>query len=313
MATRAPKRTLDESSEENVDKKTKVAEDPDAFEVRCLIQNSQVGTIIGKGGSNIRGVRDECKVFISILKAPEGVRERVMTIKGHTDNIALALHRIGGLLVQASQQRREKTGENTTQESKHDFKAVLLVHSSLVGGVIGKGGALVQATQSSTGARVQVSTEPLQQSSEKSITISGELDSIHAAAQLVVAQLKENELRPGVQNYPYTPSPYYGGQGPPHYQQGAYGAPQQPYGHFQGYAPQGYGGPGGPPQAHGYGPSSYGRLKLICCTQTNIRCISLLSARLIPSIPFHFICLFVFYSFCVLFRCPHGWSTRGSR
>jgi len=251
MATRGPKRSLADGEDFQVaDKKTKITEDPDTHEVRVLIPSSHVGSIIGKKGSNVTRIRDECSVFMSILTAPEGVRERVLTVKGRSPAIALALHRVGEITLEAQNQRIAKSGD-AEAKSETNTQIRFLVHSSLVGGVIGKGGSLVQNTQATTGARVQVSSEALPQCTEKTVTVSGSLENVYAALQIVVQQLKENPLRPGIQNYPYTPSPYYTGM-PGSMQAQApspYGAPApSPYASFQGYAPSPYA-----PAAQSYG------------------------------------------------------------
>jgi predicted RNA-binding protein YlqC (UPF0109 family) len=177
------KRGHDEIRTDYKDKKSKIGEDgvANVHEVRLAIDSRQVGSVIGRAGSNVTRIRLECSVFISILGAPEGVKDRILTIKGTSEAIALACHHISEILIEAQLARAQKAGD----EKLEDNVAVIrfLVHSSLVGGIIGKstfieylvsffvhkfqlyffeGGALVQSTQSSTGARVQVSTEPLQ-------------------------------------------------------------------------------------------------------------------------------------------------------
>jgi len=253
-----------------VEKKTKIAENPDSHEVRVLIPSNHVGSIIGKKGCNIKRVREECAVFCSILSAPEGVSERVLTVKGASPNIALGLHRFGEIIVEANQQRAAKRGlENTEAKDASQYQVRFLLHSSLVGGIIGKGGSLVQQTQANTQARVQVSSEALPQSSEKTVTVSGALENVYAATQIIISQMKENELRPGVQNFPYSPSPYFssGGnpqQGPPYQQQQQAPAPSNPYGGhnyapYQSYAPPPQQSPYGAPPQQSYGaPSGYG-------------------------------------------------------
>jgi len=64
-----------------------------AQEIRCLIDNHSVGCIIGKGGANVKRVRDETGVSISILKAEnvKAVKERVMLLKGSTPSLSKAL------------------------------------------------------------------------------------------------------------------------------------------------------------------------------------------------------------------------------
>jgi len=100
----------------------------------------------------------------------------------------------------------------------------LLVHKSIVGAVIGKQGAVIKETQHETGTRVQVSNEPLPNSTEKTISITGTPAAIHQALCRILVQLRNNPVRAGTRILPYIP-------GPPGFPQAA------PYG----FAP--YGGP----------------------------------------------------------------------
>jgi hypothetical protein len=53
------------------------------MEVRALIDNSSVGGIIGKGGANVKRVREEAGIFVSILKSEyKAPKERVLLLKG---------------------------------------------------------------------------------------------------------------------------------------------------------------------------------------------------------------------------------------
>ena len=54
----------------------------------------------------------------------------------------------------------------------------LLVPRNSVGALIGKGGVVIKSTQEDTGARLQVSNEPLPSSTEKTLTIVGTPDQI---------------------------------------------------------------------------------------------------------------------------------------
>jgi ribosomal protein S3 len=254
---------LEETSEQAADKKTKLdnegvpqppVEEEEKHEVRILIDARQVGSVIGRGGSNVTRIRQECSVFMSILKAPEGVKERILTIKGHTENIAQACRGIGQILQEVQVQRAQKGGEEAkAEDSIVSFR--FLVHQTRVGGVIGKGGSLVQSTQQSTGARVQVSVDPLGHSTEKSVTVSGTVDRVFEACKIVVGQIRANPLRAGVSSILYDPAyqpndfnPFFRGHAPPH----GYNTPQgypyhqpQPY-----YPPQG-------PHSHPYSQPSY--------------------------------------------------------
>jgi len=119
-------------------------------------------------------------------------------------------------------------------ENLSDSTAIrFLVHRSAVGAVIGKAGAVIKETQSDSGARVQVSNEPLPQSTEKTVTITGTPQQIEHAALRILTQLRDNPVRSGTKVFPYVPGqplyaqpPSYGAlhdqsrlPAPPHYGQ----------------------------------------------------------------------------------------------
>jgi len=98
-----------------------------------------------------------------------------------------------------------------------------------VGAIIGKAGVAIKETQSQTGARIQISHEPLPSSTEKTVTITGTPDAIHKAVSRVLTQLAQNPLKSSTKVYPFVPGqhlfPQFG-LSPPH--AGGYGAPQLP-------------------------------------------------------------------------------------
>merc|ERR1712130_443880 len=80
-------------------------------------------------------------------------------------------------------------GSGKEKNSGEGIAIRLLVHRASVGAVIGKGGTTIKETQSETNVRVQVSNEPLPNSTEKtSICLcSGSADvSIPASIRLTV-------------------------------------------------------------------------------------------------------------------------------
>jgi polyribonucleotide nucleotidyltransferase len=191
-----------------------------------------VGGIIGKGGSNVTRIRGQTGIFLSILKEQNGTQqERVMVLKGQYEQLVEGIRMVAELLIEADAKSRKETADVAEGQTK----LRLLVHRHAVGAVIGKAGAVIKETQQETGARVQVSNEPLPQSTEKKVTISGSPSAIHQATMRILQQLRENPLRPGTKSYPYVPgvvSPYPVAFAPqPGYPPYSYGAPLPPYGY----------------------------------------------------------------------------------
>jgi predicted RNA-binding protein YlqC (UPF0109 family) len=179
----------------------------DSTEVRLLIENSHVGAIIGKGGINSKRIREENNVFLSIMKSEfRNVQERVMLVKGELVSVGKAISMVLSFIVDASAQKSgiDQDGTSTVK---------LLVHRSAVGAIIGKQGATIKQTQADTGCRIQISQEPLPNSTDKTVTISGPKASVDEALLTVLQQLKDNPLRPGVREFQYQPSSQMGGMG----------------------------------------------------------------------------------------------------
>jgi len=183
-------------------------EELDHQEVRCLIDNHSVGGIIGHDGTHVKRIREETKVFLSILKSShKSVKERVMVIKGRTVRVAKSLHMIAEHLVEAAAAAEKKGFTHDADVASDSTVIKLLVHKSIVGAVIGQKGAVIKETQRATGTRLQVSNEPLPNSTEKTISIMGTPNAIHQALSRILVQLHENPVRAGTRVVLYIPGP----------------------------------------------------------------------------------------------------------
>jgi len=173
--------------------------DKDSIQLRLLIDNAQVGAIIGKAGVNVKQIREETSTFLSILKAEfRNVQERVMLVKGAIPSVAKACSLVARNLVDAANQ---KNGNNDTDSAT----LRLLIHRSTVGAIIGKGGETIKQTQTDTGARIQISNEPLPHSTDKTVTVTSSPAAIEQAVLAILLQLQENPLRAGTKEYQYQP------------------------------------------------------------------------------------------------------------
>jgi len=187
------------------------------LELRALIDNTHVGGIIGKGGANVKRVREDSGAFVSILKSDfRNVQERIMLLKGTPTQIGKAALLLAELLVESAVAKKEAGDSSSSSSSNTETASIkLLVHKSQIGAIIGKAGAVIKETQSETGARVQVSNEPLPQSTDKTVNVSGNPQAVHDAIFRIASQLKDSPLRAGTKSFPYTPGVYpsYGSHG----------------------------------------------------------------------------------------------------
>lgn len=118
-----------------------------------------------------------------------------MLLKGSESQICTALAMVAQLLVETELQH---SGQPLASEAPLDSGCTqikLLIHKAQVGCIIGKAGCVIKATQEATGARIQISAEPLPNSSEKSCTVTGSPLQIKQAVAKILAQCRENVSR----------------------------------------------------------------------------------------------------------------------
>lgn len=66
--------------------------------------------MIGTAGKNVKRIREEARVFISVAKVPDpkAVKERVVNVKGKPTGLATAFEILASVLVQAAGLAEEK-------------------------------------------------------------------------------------------------------------------------------------------------------------------------------------------------------------
>lgn len=176
---------------EEFSKKIKVDE---LQEIRVLVQNSEAGIIIGKGGSNVKKIRNDTGGFISFLKNEiPGCNERVMVLKGLVVANVNVMQYVANLLIGA-----DESGVDTCVVK-------ILIPKSQSGCIIGKGGTIIREMQTETGALLHLSTEALGNSTERELSITATPEMIEAVCLRVFTQLNDNPIRIGTQHIPYVP------------------------------------------------------------------------------------------------------------
>lgn len=217
------KRGMEANGEQGM-KKARTEEGSELQEIRVLIDNYEASVIIGKAGANVKKIRQDSSAFVSILKTEGSSKERVMQIKGTVEFNAHALRLIAALLIDNDNERKADP-ENVLDQ--WTFK--LLVHKSLAGAIIGKGGEIIRTMQSESGARVSLSTEPVAASTEKTVTVTGSVENLHDVCTRILTQVRDNPVRPGTTSILYVPGQQMSTFGAP--PQSPYGMPpQSPYG-----------------------------------------------------------------------------------
>jgi predicted PilT family ATPase len=108
------KRSYEETARDaEASKKMKPAgeEAVELSEVRLLIDNFEASVIIGKGGDNVKAIRQETGTFVSVLRNDnKESKERILTIKGDVESISAAFAKIHELLMNNAIQRAANAG-----------------------------------------------------------------------------------------------------------------------------------------------------------------------------------------------------------
>jgi len=150
-------------NEEYDEQVSKVAKSDD-MEVRLLLLERSCGAIIGKGGENITRLRNTYNVNVQM----PGTRtvDRAFTVKGTMEN---CLGVIKEILVHANQ-----VPYSTNQQCSIEIN--LLVQTTTIGSILGKGGERIKEIREATDAKIKVYEECLGGSNERVIAIGGDDD-----------------------------------------------------------------------------------------------------------------------------------------
>jgi len=145
----------------------------ESVEVGMLFQHQDFGSVIGKGGENIKNIREESGAQVHTSKFMPNVAERTAKILGSADQVASAIKMIVG------------------NESKDNPTITLLAEYKNCGLLIGKQGVTIKQIRDETAAEIQVSKECIGNSSQKQIRISGDYEAVRKAIDAVVMHLAE--------------------------------------------------------------------------------------------------------------------------
>lgn len=219
----------------------------DKFEVRLLVPSKSAGSIIGKGGQNIQKLRTEFNANIRVPDCPGP--ERVMTVQADTPEIiASVLEQTVPVLTEESTRGGDRQPPPKAEEGGGPvLEARLLIHQSIVGGIIGRAGFKIKEIRDASGANIKVYQTCAPQSTDRCVAVHGSLFKMIRAMKEVFEVISNTEIK-GV-DQPYDPINFdgyyaaeYGGYGT---EMDVYGGPPR------GLAGAGLAGAGMPPRGGG--------------------------------------------------------------
>ncbi|KAJ1083658.1 hypothetical protein NDU88_003813 [Pleurodeles waltl] len=199
------KRPAAEKNEEQAPKRSRST--GEKIDVRILLQSKNAGAVIGKGGKNITALRSDFKANISVAgyQGPD----RILSISADKDAIGDILKKIIPTFTFNTQPQGYKG-------SDLDCELRLLIHQSLVGGIIGVKGAKIKELRESTQTTLTVFRECCPHSTDRVVLIGGKRERVIEGVKVILDLISETPIKGHSQ--PYEPDYYddtydYGGFG----------------------------------------------------------------------------------------------------
>ncbi|XP_058457524.1 heterogeneous nuclear ribonucleoprotein K-like isoform X2 [Malaya genurostris] len=156
----------------------------DEEEVRLLIPSKMAGAIIGKGGHNIQRLRTEYQAQVNVgdCTGPE----RVITIGADMETATN--------VVKDVMKHLDKAGDN-------EYELRVLVHQSLAGCVIGRGGTKIKELKDEIGCRLKIFSNIAPQSTDRIAQVVGSEEQCLRALNEIIALIKGTPIKGPVHNY----------------------------------------------------------------------------------------------------------------
>merc|ERR1719203_724094 len=158
--------------------------DGGSMTLRMWLQNMHVGTIIGKGGANVKSIREESGCRVSIAEMAGGSTERLVTVIGGPLGINKAVELMLSVLEEPGS--KDQLVDAAAGGVQHTGK--LCLTNNQVGGIIGKAGSIIKQMREDSGAMIKAeSANP--HVMERVVTVQGAKMPIVSAVSQIVAKL----------------------------------------------------------------------------------------------------------------------------
>jgi len=150
---------------------------------RVLLASKMAGCLIGKKGSTINKLRE---TYDSSVRIPDCAGpERILEIKGKDWEGAYdCLEAAIPYLYECPE------GMDTGEPRELRF----LIHQSIAGAIIGKGGSNIKQIREDTGVSIKVYSSPCPQSTDRCVQVEGTLDQVMAACRVVYKTVWDHNL-----------------------------------------------------------------------------------------------------------------------
>lgn len=152
--------------------------------IRLLIPSNLAGAVIGKGGENIKRITSEFSAEVDVSKC-QGP-ERVITIESDLETCCSVIRDI-----------MKKIDKGNAEE----FELRMLLHQSLAGCVIGKGGSKIKELKDKIGCRLKIFSNAAPQSTDRVAQIIGKEEQCIECITDIVELLKSTPVKGPIRNY----------------------------------------------------------------------------------------------------------------
>ncbi|XP_038683905.1 KH domain-containing protein HEN4 [Tripterygium wilfordii] len=175
---------------------TKAQQKEVTFKILC--SNDRVGGIIGKGGTIIKALQSETGASISIGPTMANCDERLITVTAN-ENPELrysSAQRAVVLIFSTSMEAGSDKMQDSSSSKGSPINARVVVPSSLVGCLLGKGGTIISEMRKVTGAGIKIlghgQVPKCAADGDQVVQISGEFLKVRDALYQVTGRLRDN-------------------------------------------------------------------------------------------------------------------------
>ncbi|XP_012392136.2 heterogeneous nuclear ribonucleoprotein K [Orcinus orca] len=187
-------------------------------ELHILLQSKNAGSVIGKGGKNIKALRTDYNASVSVPDSSGP--ERILSISADIETIGEILKKIiptleEGLQLPSPTATSQLPLESDAVEclnyqhykgSDFDCELRLLIHQSLAGGIIGVKGAKIRELGENTQTTIKLFQERRPQSTDRVVLIGGKPDRVVECIKIILDLISESPIKGRAQ--PYDPNFY---------------------------------------------------------------------------------------------------------
>ncbi|KAM2604987.1 hypothetical protein TB2_033841 [Malus domestica] len=173
---------------------------------RILCANDRIGGVIGRGGSIVRALQNETGASISIAASVAECDERLITVSAseNPESRYSPTQKAAVLVFSRSVEAGIEKGRDSSSNKGSPLTARLVIPSSQVGCLLGKGGAIVSEIRKQTGTGIRIiggdQVPKCALENDEVVQISGDFSNVQDALYNITGRLRDNLFSSTVSN-----------------------------------------------------------------------------------------------------------------